>query len=154
MFIFYFPLQDGSNSVFNFDLSTFMLHRLLQPRNFVPRALLYNDGGFDVSPDGKTLCACAEYWLPEGVDNATDLLHPPERDDFYKNLDYESSSDESSSDEESDDDDDDKDVSDVTMEDASGDAVDKQGNSVDKSTDKVGQNSESSGIAAFTSSIK
>jgi len=48
------------------------------PRCFVPRALLYNDGGFDVSPDGKTLCACAEYWLPEGVDNATDLLHPPQ----------------------------------------------------------------------------
>lgn len=45
-----------------------------QPRTFVPRALLYNDGGFDVSPDGKTLCACAEYWLPEGVDNAMDLL--------------------------------------------------------------------------------
>lgn len=129
-----------------------MLHRLLQPRNFVPRALLYNDGGFDVSPDGKTLCACAEYWLPEGVDNATDLLHPPERDDYYKNLDYESSSDESSSDEESDDDDDDKDVSDVTMEDASGDGVDKQGNSVDQRADKVGQNSESSGIAALVNS--
>jgi hypothetical protein len=47
-----------------------------KPRCFVPRALLYNDGGFDVSPDGKTLCACAEYWLPEGIDNATELLHP------------------------------------------------------------------------------
>ena len=35
---------------------------------------MYNDGGFDVSPDGKTLCACAEYWLPEGVNNAMDLL--------------------------------------------------------------------------------
>eukprot|EP00536_Pseudo-nitzschia_multiseries_P000219 jgi/Psemu1/321498/estExt_fgenesh1_pg.C_30068 len=51
-------------------------------RLFVPRALLYNDGGFDVSPDGKTLCACAEYWLPDGVDNATDLLHPPQNGDF------------------------------------------------------------------------
>ena len=40
----------------------------------MPRALLYNDGGFDVSPDGKTLCACAEYWLPDGVDNAMQLL--------------------------------------------------------------------------------
>jgi hypothetical protein len=40
----------------------------------VPRALLYNDGGFDVSADGKTLCACAEYWLPDGVNNAMDLL--------------------------------------------------------------------------------
>lgn len=44
------------------------------PRTFVPRALLYNDGGFDVSPDGKMLCACAEYWLPEGVNNAMELL--------------------------------------------------------------------------------
>jgi hypothetical protein len=49
-----------------------------QPRTFVPRALLYNDGGFDVSPDGKTLCACAEYWLPEGVKNAMELLHREE----------------------------------------------------------------------------
>ncbi|KAL3911930.1 MAG: hypothetical protein SGILL_007088 [Bacillariaceae sp.] len=46
------------------------------PRTFVPRALLYNDGGFDVSPDGKTLCACAEYWLPDGIENATQLMHP------------------------------------------------------------------------------
>jgi len=44
------------------------------PRTFVPRALLYNDGGFDVSPDGKVLCACAEYWLPEGVDNVMEFL--------------------------------------------------------------------------------
>lgn len=52
---------------------------MLQPRTFVPRALLYNDGGFDVSPDGKTLCACAEYWLPDGVDNAMELLHREEQ---------------------------------------------------------------------------
>ena len=51
---------------------------LVQPRTFVPRALLYNDGGFDVSPDGKTLCACAEYWLPEGVNNAMELVHQEE----------------------------------------------------------------------------
>jgi hypothetical protein len=50
----------------------------MKPRTFVPRALLYNDGGFDVSPDGKTLCACAEYWLPEGVNNAMELLHREE----------------------------------------------------------------------------
>ncbi|KAG7351546.1 WD40 repeat-containing protein [Nitzschia inconspicua] len=43
------------------------------PRTFVPRALLYNDGGFDVSPDGLTLCACAEYWLPDGIDNVMQL---------------------------------------------------------------------------------
>lgn len=44
----------------------------------MPRALLYNDGGFDVSPDGKTICACAEYWLPDDVDNAMDLLNKEE----------------------------------------------------------------------------
>lgn len=42
---------------------------------------MYNDGGFDVSPDGKTLCACAEYWLPEGVNNAMDLLASLKDDD-------------------------------------------------------------------------
>jgi hypothetical protein len=47
----------------------------------VPRALLYNDGGFDVSPDGKMLCACAEYWLPDGIDNAMELLQNEERSD-------------------------------------------------------------------------
>ena len=52
-----------------------------KPRTFVPRALLYNDGGFDVSADGKTLCACAEYWLPDGVENAMDLLYPDNDDD-------------------------------------------------------------------------
>jgi len=46
----------------------------LQPRTFVPRALLYNDGGFDISPDGKTLCVCAEYWLPDGLNSAVDIL--------------------------------------------------------------------------------
>ena len=46
----------------------------------MPRALLYNDGGFDVSPDGKTLCACAEYWLPDGIDNAMDLVIHGESD--------------------------------------------------------------------------
>lgn len=51
---------------------------ILQPRTFLPRALLYNDGGFDVSPDGKSLCACAEYWLPEGVNNAMELVHQEE----------------------------------------------------------------------------
>lgn len=47
----------------------------------MPRALLYNDGGFDVSPDGKVLCACAEYWLPDGIDNAMELLQNEERSD-------------------------------------------------------------------------
>jgi activator-of-BECN1-regulated-autophagy protein 1 len=44
----------------------------------VPRALLYNDGGFDVSPDGSTLCACAEYWLPDDVNSAMELLQREE----------------------------------------------------------------------------
>ena len=47
-------------------------------RVFVPRALLYNDEGFDVSPDGKTSCACAEYSLPDGVDSVMDLLQEEE----------------------------------------------------------------------------
>jgi hypothetical protein len=51
-----------------------------QPRTFVPRALLYNDGGFDVSPDGKELCACAEYWLPEGVNSAMELVQHDDDD--------------------------------------------------------------------------
>ncbi|MGK3738115.1 MAG: hypothetical protein ACI8RD_004718 [Bacillariaceae sp.] len=65
----YSLIQFSSSSIFRILLKK-------KPRCFVPRALLYNDGGFDVSPDGKTLCACAEYWLPEGIDNATELLHP------------------------------------------------------------------------------
>lgn len=44
----------------------------------MPRALLYNDGGFDVSPDGSTLCACAEYWLPDDVNSAMELLQREE----------------------------------------------------------------------------
>ena len=36
--------------------------------------MLYNDGGFDLSQDGKVLAACAEYWLPNGVNNAMELL--------------------------------------------------------------------------------
>ena len=36
--------------------------------------LLYNDGGFDLSKDGTILSACADFWLPDGVDNAMDLV--------------------------------------------------------------------------------
>jgi len=60
--------------------TTITLRPISNPRTFVPRALLYNDGGFDVSPDGKMLCACVEYWLPEGVDNAMDLVHKEEEE--------------------------------------------------------------------------
>ena len=78
---------------------------------------MYNDGGFDVSPDGKTLCACAEYWLPEGVDNATDLIHPPERDDEDEDFDFDCSSSDCSNDGE---DDSNNNDNDVTMDDLSG----------------------------------
>ena len=45
-----------------------------QPRTIIPRVLLYNDGGFDLSQDGKVLSACADFWLPDGIDNAMDLI--------------------------------------------------------------------------------
>lgn len=35
-------------------------------RTVLKRAILYNDGGLDISADGKHLCGCAEYWLPYG----------------------------------------------------------------------------------------
>jgi hypothetical protein len=31
-----------------------------------------------VSPDGLTVCACVEFWLPDGIDNAMDLLQKEE----------------------------------------------------------------------------
>ncbi len=49
-------------------------------RTFLPRALLYNDGGFDVSRDGRTLCGCAELWLPFGVDSAAELIEKEEKE--------------------------------------------------------------------------
>jgi len=50
-------------------------------RILVNRALLYNDGGFDVSPCGQYLCACAEYWLPNNISCATELFPKEEHDD-------------------------------------------------------------------------
>ena len=47
-------------------------------RTFISRALLYNDGGFDISPDGKMLCGCAEILLPPGVDSAMELIEKKE----------------------------------------------------------------------------
>jgi hypothetical protein len=75
-----------------------------QPRTFVQRALLYNDGGFDVSPDGLTLCACAEYWLPDGIDNVMELKKYQEDEE----------EDEDEEEEEEDDNDDDDDDSEKT----------------------------------------
>jgi len=43
------------------------------PRVFVSRALLYNDGGFDLSPCGKFLVCCADIWLPFRMNNAMEL---------------------------------------------------------------------------------
>lgn len=47
-------------------------------RTFLPRALLYNDGGFDISADGKRLCGCADLWLPFGVNSAAELIEREE----------------------------------------------------------------------------
>lgn len=49
-------------------------------RTFLPRALLYNDGGFDVSADGKRLCGCADLWLPFGVSSAAELIEREENE--------------------------------------------------------------------------
>jgi activator-of-BECN1-regulated-autophagy protein 1 len=70
------PEERDARDVRNLGRASLRMHRkaLSNPRTFVPRALLYNDGGFDVSPDGSTLCCCAEYWLPEGVDSAMELI--------------------------------------------------------------------------------
>ncbi|KAG7341737.1 WD40 repeat-containing protein [Nitzschia inconspicua] len=70
------------------------------PRTFVPRALLYNDGGFDVSPDGLTLCACAEYWLPDGIDNVMQFQKYQEEEEEEEESEEEESEDEGGNDEE------------------------------------------------------
>jgi activator-of-BECN1-regulated-autophagy protein 1 len=49
-------------------------------RTFLPRALLYNDGGFDISEDGKKLCGCADLWLPFGVNSAAELIEREENE--------------------------------------------------------------------------
>jgi len=59
-------------------LPFFRRETLSNPRTFLHRALLYNDGGFDVSPDGKMLCGCAEIFLPHGVKSAMENTHTHE----------------------------------------------------------------------------
>lgn len=49
-------------------------------RTFLPRALLYNDGGFDISEDGNKLCGCANLWLPFGVNSAAELIEREENE--------------------------------------------------------------------------
>ena len=44
--------------------------------------LLNNDGGFDVSGGGRMLCCCAEYWLPDGVNSAMDLIEKRTRTEY------------------------------------------------------------------------
>ena len=51
----------------------------LNARMFVSRALLYNDGGFDVSPCGRYLVCCADIWLPFGMDCAMELYSMEEQ---------------------------------------------------------------------------
>jgi activator-of-BECN1-regulated-autophagy protein 1 len=69
--------------LFNFDIKAAFYKVIGSPkaqsdiltnvRKVIPRVLLYNDGGFDISYDGKTLCACAEYLLPYGKDSIMDM---------------------------------------------------------------------------------
>jgi len=56
------------------QLPTHRRDTLSNSRTFLHRALLYNDGGFDVSPDGKLLCGCAEFFLPNGVKSAMEKI--------------------------------------------------------------------------------
>ncbi len=60
-------------------LQTGFVISLPKPRKIIPRVLLYNDGGFDVSRDGKVLAACADFWLPDGIDNAMELIESQQR---------------------------------------------------------------------------
>ncbi|CAB9515956.1 Activating molecule in BECN1-regulated autophagy protein 1 [Seminavis robusta] len=83
---FYLRLWDfdigAALQTFDDSASSGRRRAISNPRTFVPRALLYNDGGFDVSPDGKELCACAEYWLPEGVNSAMELVQRDDEEDY------------------------------------------------------------------------
>eukprot|EP00586_Coscinodiscus_wailesii_P013466 CAMPEP_0172511490 /NCGR_PEP_ID=MMETSP1066-20121228/236873_1 /TAXON_ID=671091 /ORGANISM="Coscinodiscus wailesii, Strain CCMP2513" /LENGTH=674 /DNA_ID=CAMNT_0013290889 /DNA_START=168 /DNA_END=2189 /DNA_ORIENTATION=+ len=82
------PIEGGGGMSFSLKLYDFDMHScvtglkpaIANPRTFIHRALLYNDGGFDVSPCGNFLCACAEFWLPEGINCAMDLFPRDELD--------------------------------------------------------------------------
>ena len=47
-------------------------------RTVLTEALLYNDGGFDISPDGKTLCGCARIVLKEGFNSYMEMIEHEE----------------------------------------------------------------------------
>ena len=126
----HFTLHFFAVFIHSFNLLLFLILLEKQPRCFVPRALLYNDGGFDVSPDGKTLCACAEYWLPEGIDNATELLHPKRR--RWDNGDCDDDDDDDADNSDDDYSDDDGSINDIEMN------VDDDDRKKKKHTDKDG----------------
>ena len=64
-------ITDEGDLTWNFYVTK---ETLANPRVIIPRVLLYNDGGFDISKDGTVLSACAEYWLPDGVNSANELI--------------------------------------------------------------------------------
>ena len=64
-------ISDEGDLTWNFYVTK---ETMANPRVIIPRVLLYNDGGFDISKDGTVLSACAEYWLPDGVTSATELI--------------------------------------------------------------------------------
>lgn len=43
-----------------------------EPRCVLRHALFYNDGGFDVAPDGSFICSCAELWVPDDASDDDD----------------------------------------------------------------------------------
>jgi len=71
-------VSDEGELTWNYDVLKEALHN---PRTIIPRVLLYNDGGFDLSRDGMVLSACADFWLPDGVDNAMELLESQRQTD-------------------------------------------------------------------------
>jgi len=72
-------LRQGQNVTQNGQQNCFQREALRNAQIIVERALLYNDGGFDVSPDGKMLCGCAEFFLPHGVESVIDEKNSKER---------------------------------------------------------------------------
>ena len=64
-------ISDEGDLAWNFYVTK---ETMTNPRTIIPRVLLYNDGGFDMSKDGTVLSACAEFWLPDGVNSAMELI--------------------------------------------------------------------------------
>lgn len=64
-------ISDDGELIWNYRV---MKEALDNARTIIPRVLLYNDGGFDLSENGKILSACADFWLPEGINNVMELV--------------------------------------------------------------------------------